>query len=283
MKKRLKNFLAEVIQPEELVHVYNSYDIVGDIAVIRLNENSRKHGKIIAETIMKVHRNIKTVLGQVTPVSGEFRLREMEHLAGENKVVTVHRESGCFFSVDLEKCFFSPRLFYERMRIAKRVKSGEIIVNMFAGVGCFSIIIAKYSNAEKIYSIDLNPTAVKHLKENIKLNRVYGRVIPIEGDAKEIIQNRLCRAADRVLMPLPEKALAYLPYAILALKKSGGWIHYYDFEHAVKSEVALEKAKAKVTGKLEGLGVNFEFPFGRVVRTVGPNWHQVVLDFFVGC
>ena len=281
MKRRLRKILDDVLPHEELAHVYNSYEIVGDIAIIRLNENSRKYGKNIAEAIMQVHRNVKTVLGQISPVCGEFRLRKIEHLAGENKTTTIHRESRCLFSVDLEKCYFSPRLFYERLRIAKQVKNGETIVNMFAGVGCFSIIIATHSNAEKIYSIDLNPNAVKYMQENIRLNRVYGKVIPLEGDAKEIIQKKLCRTADRVLMPLPEKALDYLPYALLTLKTGGGWIHYYDFEHACRGENAVEKAEVKVAENLKGLNVNFEIPFGRVVRTTGPNWFQIVLDILV--
>ena len=85
-------------------------------------------------------------------------------------------------------------------------------------------------------------------------------------------------AADRVVMPLPEKAYEYLDYALLALKPTGGWIHYYDFEHASKKENPVEKVKAKVAEKLQKLGVDFVVKFGRVVRNTGPNWYQVVLD-----
>ncbi|MEM1589987.1 MAG: class I SAM-dependent methyltransferase family protein, partial [Candidatus Bathyarchaeia archaeon] len=248
------------------------------IAIIRLAENSRKHCKLIAETIMKVHKNVKVVLAQTSPVHGDFRLRKLEHLAGENRTKTVHREFGCFFSVDLKNCYFSPRLSFERMRIASLVRNGETVVNMFAGVGCFSIVIAKHSKAKKIYSIDINPAAVQFMRENIKLNSVLGKVVPIEGDAKSIIMERLRGVADRVLMPLPEKAFEYLPYALLALKNGSGWIHYYDFEHAKKNENPIEKVKAKVTAELERLKVEFEIPFSRIVRSTGPNWYQIVLD-----
>ena len=281
MKKRLKQLLSAVLPSEELSLVYNSYDIIGDIAIIRLTENSRKYSPFIAGAIMKVHRNVKTVLAQTSPVQGDFRLRKLEYVAGEKKTTTIHRESGCLFAVDLGKCYFSPRLFYERMRIAKLVEDGETIINMFAGVGCFSIVVAKHSNAEKIYSIDINPAAIQFMKENVRLNRVYGRVIPIEGDAKDVICERLKNVANRVLMPLPEKAFEYLPYAVLALKNGEGWIHYYDFEHAGRNENAVEKVKAKVAGKLEKLGINFEIPFSRVVRATGPNWYQIVLDISV--
>ncbi len=278
MRKRLKMLLSEVLSREEISHIYNSYDIVGNIAIIRLTEKSRKYSKIIAQTIMKVHKNVRTVLAQTSPILGDYRLRKLEHIAGEKRTTTVHKESGCLFSVDVDKCYFSPRLFYERMRIAKLVGDGETVVNMFAGVGCFSLVIAKHSNAAKIYSIDINPIAAQYMRENVKLNRAFNSVIPIEGDAKEIIQKMLRNVADRVLMPLPEKAFEYLPYALLALKDGGGWMHYYDFEHATKGENAIERAKSKVAQRLEGLGVKFEIPFGKIVRTTGPNWYQIVLD-----
>ncbi|MBC7131052.1 class I SAM-dependent methyltransferase family protein [Candidatus Bathyarchaeota archaeon] len=281
MGKKLRDILTGTIPDDVLSSVYSSYDIVGDIAIIRLNNETEKYGRQIAEALMKIHRNVKTVLGQISPVGGEYRLRSLKHLAGEIKTKTIHREHGCLFSVDLSTCYFSPRLSYERLRIAKSVKADETIVNMFAGAGCFSIIIAKHSTARKIYSIDINPAAVKHMRENIRLNRVDGKVIAIEGDAKDVISHRLKGKADRVIMPLPEKALQYLPYAVLALKNGRGYIHYYDFEHAAKGENPIKKTEDKVAEKLKELNVTFEIPFGRIVRTTGPNWYQIVLDISV--
>jgi tRNA (guanine37-N1)-methyltransferase len=281
LKRRLRDILSETLPPEELTYVYNSYDIVGDIAIIRLTDASKQYSQIIAEAVMRVHKNVKTVLAQTSPVRGDFRVRKLEFIAGENRTVTVHKESGCLFSVDVEKCYFSPRLFYERRRIAKQVGDREVVANMFAGVGCFSIVIAKQSNVKEVHSIDVNNTAIQYMKENVRLNGVYGRVIPVRGDAKEVIEKRLCHIADRVLMPLPEKAFEYLPYALLALKKAGGWVQCYVFEHAEKNENPVEKVKLKVTEKLESLSVAFEIPFGRVVRTTGPSWYQVVLDIVI--
>jgi tRNA (guanine37-N1)-methyltransferase len=84
--------------------------------------------------------------------------------------------------------------------------------------------------------------------------------------------------ADRVLMPLPEKAFEYLTSALLSLKKSGGWIHYYDFEYAKNNENPVAKTIIKVSKKLRNLGVHFDIPTSRIVRSIGPNWYQVVLD-----
>jgi tRNA (guanine37-N1)-methyltransferase len=281
LKRSLRQILSETLPPDELTYVYNSYDIVGDIAIIRLIYASKKYSQIIAEAIMTVHKNVKTVLAQTSPIRGDFRLRKLEFIAGENKTVTVHKESGCLFSVDVERCYFSPRLFYERRRIARQIGDREVVVNMFAGVGCFSIIVAKHSNVGKVYSIDVNHTAVQYMQENVRRNRLYGTVIPTLGDAKEVIEKRLCHVADRVLMPLPEKAFKYLHYASLGLKETGGWVHYYNFEHAEKNENPVEKVELKVNEKLESSGIAFRIPFGRVVRTTGPNWYQVVLDIAI--
>jgi tRNA (guanine37-N1)-methyltransferase len=278
LRKCLKKMCAEFLPQNEVVYICNSYDIVGDLAILRLTDVSRNYVSMIAEAVMNVHTNVRTVFVQTEPVRGDFRLRKLEYFTGENKTTAVHREFGCAFFVDVKKCYFSSRLSYERMRIAKRVENGEVVVNMFAGVGCFSIIIARHSEVQKVYSIDINPIAVQSMRENVRMNRVYGKVSPFLGDAKEIIVKKLRHKANRVLMPLPEKAYEYLPYAILALKKTGGWIHYYDFGHAEKSENPIAKVHFRVAERLEGLGVKFNIPFGRVVRKTGPNWYQIVLD-----
>jgi tRNA (guanine37-N1)-methyltransferase len=116
------------------------------------------------------------------------------------------------------------------------------------------------------------------MKENIRLNRVFDKVVPMLGDAKEVVGS-LRGVADMVLMPLPEKALEYLHYAVKTLKPSGGWIHFHDFEHAPQRAEAIEKTKQKVQGALAGL--DFSFGYSRLLRSTGPNWYQVVLDIWV--
>ena len=281
MKKDLRLLLADKLEPWELKLIYKSYDIVGDIAVIRVPEPLKQRSKIIAEAVIESHKQVKAVWRQTSSVSGDFRLRDLDFVLGERKTETLHKEHSCIFKVDLEKCYFSPRLAYERMRIAQQVQPGEVILNMFAGVGCYSIAIAKHSKPEKIFSIDINPFAIQYMQENIKLNRVEEKVVPVQGDAKKVIQERLQNVADRVLMPLPEKAYEYLDYAMLALKPTGGWVHYYDFEHANKGENPIEKIELKVSKKLQMLDVDFQVVFGRIGRPTGPNWYQVVLDIQV--
>jgi tRNA (guanine37-N1)-methyltransferase len=281
MKKDLRFLLGESLSSEELSVVFRSYDVVGDIAIIRIPQVFLPKRSVIAHAIMQGHNNVKTVLMQTGALSGDFRIRRLEWVAGERKTLTTHREFGCVFEVDLARCYFSPRLSFERKRVANLVQPNEVVVNMFAGVGCFSIIMARHSDVTKVFSIDLNPSAVEFMRKNVRLNRVQGRVSPLYGDSAVLIRERLSHVADRVLMPLPEKAYEYLDCALFALKPNGGWIHYYDFVHAGKDEEPVEKVRDKVAAKLSELKMNYDVPFGRVVRATGPNWYQVVLDIFI--
>ena len=278
MRKRVIDLLEGKLPPEELRLVPRSLDVVGDIAIMRVPRETYDRRKQIAEAVMEVNNHIRTVLCQVAPVGGSFRLRKLRWVLGEKKTKTTYREHGCVLNVDLARAYFSPRLAYERMRIAKLVKPGEEVVNMFAGVGSFSIAIAKHSEAGRIYSIDINTEAVALMKENAGLNRVEDKIVPMLGDARDLIEKGLQHVADRVLMPLPERAYEYLGAAILALKPTGGVIHYYDFVHADKYEDPIQKIVGKVSTRLGELNIRHDVSFSRVVRSVGPYWQQVVLD-----
>jgi tRNA (guanine37-N1)-methyltransferase len=282
LKTNLKTVLAGKLEPKQLKRIYKSFDIVGDIAIVRVPDSQRHQSTIIAEAIMSVHREVRAVWRQSSSVSGDFRLRSLEFVLGEKRTETLYREQGCVYRTDLREAYFSPRLSYERMRIAGLIKKGEAVVNMFAGVGCYSIAIAKHSEPLKVYSVDINPSAFKYLLENIRLNRAETLVVPLQGDAKTVIETELQNVADRVLMPLPEKAYEYLDVALLALKPAGGWIHHYSFEHADKNEDPIKKAESKLSEKLSTLCGEFRVEFGRIVRTIGPRWYQIVLDVHVG-
>ncbi len=272
---------SAVALTDGFVKVSGSLDIVGDIAITKLPNFSLEKVSAAAFAIMNSNKGVKTVLAQTSKVSGEYRLRKLTCIGGENRTRTIHKEHGCTFEVDVETCYFSPRLSGERKRIALLVEPNETVANMFAGVGCFSILIAKQVPTVKVYSIDINPGAVEFMRENIRVNRVFGKVVPLLGDAKSIIEENLQGCADRVIMPLPEKALEYLPFAVSALKTSGGWIHIHLFTHATKNENPTDIVKLKVAETLSCLSVAFELPYVRVVRSTGPNWYQVVADIHI--
>ncbi|MDR2203378.1 MAG: class I SAM-dependent methyltransferase family protein [Nitrososphaerota archaeon] len=277
MRLRLKERITATV----LANVYNSYDIIGDIVIIKTPNGDIENAKKVATEILKLYpRMVKAVFMQSSAVQSDFRIRQLTFLAGENRTITVYKEYGYLFRVDVERCYISPRLLFEHKRISDLVTPDEVVVNMFSGVGCFSIFIAK-SSGSKVYSIDVNPVACKFMQENVRLNRVFDRVVPLLGDSKEIIVSQLRGVADRVLMPLPELAFEYLPYALMALKSSGGWIHFFDFQYAANRQVAIKETCRKVAMHLDALDVDYNFSFSRVIRSVGPCRYQTVLDIYV--
>jgi len=261
------------------------YDVVGDIAIIKIPRwDDGKIGVLMANHILNKCKGIKVVATQIEPAHGEYRIQKFRVIAGENRTETVHKESKCFFKLDINKVFFTPRLMYERIRIARLVNYGEIIVNMFAGVGTYSIIIAKHAKPSVIYSIDANPDAYNYMLQNIEINKVTNTIIPILGDAREVVMKKLVNTADRVLMPLPELAKTYLPYAILALKNNGGYLHVYDVYHRNKGETVSDvfnKAMKDYTKILNDKVKSFEFKLIRVSRKIGVRLYQIVMDIYI--
>jgi tRNA (guanine37-N1)-methyltransferase len=274
MPRNLREALRGRI-PEDLLSKLRAFDIVGDIAVLRLPPELRPYAREIGEALMRVHRHVRAVLNQVSPVSGEFRTRQLEHVAGERRTITLHRENGCVFRVDLARVYFSPRLGTERLRVARLVRPGEVVTNLFAGVGCFSVEIARLADPARVYSIDINPAAYQLMLENIRLNRVGDRVLPFLGDCRQVVRTRLRGEADRVLMPLPELARQYLPVAFDALRPSGGVIHFYDYGRepdpfGPSAEYVAREARAR--------GLRAEVLAARRVRSYAPRCYHVVLD-----
>jgi tRNA (guanine37-N1)-methyltransferase len=225
-----KDLLMGKIPDNLLGLVPSAFDIIGSreksVAVIEIPDGLEKYKKEIAEAVMKKHKNVKSVLEKAGPRSGIFRIREMKLLAGNANAEVMHVESGCRFLMDPIKAYFSPREGTERLRIAGLIKPGETVMVFFAGVGPFAIIAAKKAAPAEVIGIEINPDAVRYFLENIRLNKV-SNVEAVLGDVgeKAAKYHGLC---DRVLMPLPEKAIEYLPDALNCLK-NGGACHLYCF------------------------------------------------------
>jgi len=274
MPRDLREALRGHLSDEEL-RQFRAFDVIGDIAVVKLPEKLLPKKHLIGQTLMEVHTNVRTVLNQTTPVRGEFRTRELEVIAGEPRTETVYREGGCSFKADLARVYFSPRLATERLRVARLVKPGEVVINLFAGVGCYSVLIGKYSEATRVYSIDKNPSAFEYMRENIRINKVGDIVVPILGDARDVVENRLAGQADRVLMPLPELARDFFDVALKALKPAGGVVHFYDFgqEQDIFSP-SLEFARSAAASR----GFKVALLGARKIRSYATRCYHVVLD-----
>ncbi len=269
----LKKALENILTSEESDELISAFDQIGDIIIVRIPDSLLPKKKIIGETLLKEVKIAKCVFYQASAVEGDFRTRDLEILAGEDRTETEYKEFGCKFIVDVENAFFSPRLSTERERIATMVKNGETVVNMFAGVGMFSIMAAKKKKCT-VYSIDINPVASKLCERNILSNNLLGKVISINGNASSIIKEHLEDKSDRTLMLLPERSDEFLQSAIDATK-SDGIIHYYSHIHADKKS---EAGKLSEEHFLQVSPVRSDILGSKIVRPIGPRYYQTVVD-----
>jgi len=269
----LKKALESILTPQESDELISAFDQIGEIIIVRIPDSLLPKKKLIGETLLKEVKIVRSVFYQASPVEGDFRTRNLEILAGEDKTETEYKEFGCRFVVDVANAFFSPRLSTERERIANLVQDGETMVNMFAGVGMFSIMAAKKKKCT-VYSLDINPIASKLCERNIEINKLAGNVISINGETSKIIDEQLENKADRTLMLLPERSDDFLDSAIKTTK-DGGIIHYYSHIHADKK---TDAGKLSEKHFLEVTPVKSEILTSKIVRPVGPRYYQTVVD-----
>jgi tRNA (guanine37-N1)-methyltransferase len=266
--------LSGSLDPVLLKQVKHSFDIIGNIAIIEVPEELASLKQPVAQSIIKIHKGIKTVLCKSGAVDGEFRVREYELVLGEKNTETIHAEHGCRYKLDVTKVYFSPRLATEHMRVASQAKANDVVTDMFCGIGPFSILIAKLKRAS-INAIDINPEAIKYLKTNCILNKVENFVHPMLGDARKLISKSLESTSDRIIMNLPAESLKFIDAACLAMKPEGGVIHSYQFQTdpeplkkaAEALRIGVESANRKIRRIMEA----------RLVKSVAPHeWHVAI-------
>ena len=273
MTRMLKKALENILSDKDTKDLVSAFDQIGDIIIVRIPDSLISKKKIIGKTLLEQVKTAKSVFHQSSPVEGDFRTRNLELIGGNEKTETEYKENGCRFIVDVEKAFFSPRLSTERERISNLVNDNDVIINMFGGVGMFSLLAAKKKSCT-VYNIDINPVASKLCEENIKLNKLKGNVVSLNGDATEIIKEQLQDTADRVLMLLPERSDEFLDIAISSLRKNGV-IHYYSHIHAEKKQDAPKLSEEHF---LNINKIQAKIMTSRVVRPVGPRFYQTVVD-----
>jgi len=268
-RRSLRDALAGKMPQHLLDLIPSSYDIVGDVILIEIPVGLEEFSNIIGEELMRLHPRVRSVLAKGA-THGIYRIRDVRVIAGSGETETIHREHGCIYKLDLRKVFFNPRFSGERLRVADATKPGESVLDMFAGVGPFSILIARRRSSCRVTAVELNPEAYRYLVENIRLNKVEGRVTPILGDAAEVARSSPAKF-DRVIMDLPRSSLEYLDAGLTACR-IGGVVHLYVSENSI--EAAVERALKRA----EDSGFGVEITYSREVMETAPGRYTIVLD-----
>ncbi len=234
------------------------FDIIGDIAIVKFDGRLSKKEKLKAvKEILKRNKNIKNVFEKVGITQGEERVPKLRKLVGETSL-TIHRENGFSFYVDVKKVYFSPRMGNERLRIIKKVKNNERVLDMFCGVGPFAIPIAK--KASKVVAIDINKNAIQLLKKNIKLNKILN-IDYYCGDSKKITKS-LEGKFDRIIMNFPLSAYKFLEAAVKKCDKKA-IVHLYAFVKDGNTKVIRDEIISSCRKNFKNIKIN-EYKAGEV-------------------
>ena len=249
-----------------------SFDVIGDIGIFRLPDELSEYGHDIGKALLSAFPRLRTI-AMDKGVKGEFRVRDLEVVAGDDRLETIHQEYGIRLLVDPSRVYFNPRLAGERHRVASLVREGETVIDMFSGIGPFAIMIAKQARPFVVFALDINPDCIEYMRRNIEINKVT-TVVPIEGDAKHVIFDIPC--ADRIVMNLPHTARQFYAEALTRLNV-GGTIHFYHICERHEIDGVLEQMVLEA----RGMGVIVDVAHKEELKTYSPSASVFSADLFL--
>jgi tRNA wybutosine-synthesizing protein 2 len=220
----IKSKLAKKIPNKLINKIPKKWEKIGNILIIRLSNDFNDYKKEISAVYAKILK-CKSVLNEIGGINGVYRIPKVEIIFGSKNTETIHFENGIKYKLDPKKIMFSSGNIDERLRMSNISNSNEIIVDLFAGIGYFSLPIAVYSKPKKIYACEINPISYQYLCKNIVINHVTSIIEPLKGDNKKTSPKNI---ADRVILGYLKDTRKYLPTAFKCLKNNSGIIHYHD-------------------------------------------------------
>lgn len=246
------------------------WEMLGDVLVLRLPAELVPYRESLAATYANV-LGARTVLRERAHIEGVYRIPDMEVLWGEG-TETVHLENGILYKLDAARLMFSSGNIDEKLRMAALDCRGEIVVDMFAGIGYFTLPLALHARAARVISCEINPLAFHYLCENVRLNGLENVVEPVLGDNRDLPGEGI---ADRVVMGYVRTTAQHLRTAFRLVRK-GGTVHYQDtFPLEVFPEKALENLASAADGR------TYEVRLMKEVKSYSPGVSHMVLDVAV--
>ena len=278
-KKLMQNRLKDRLTNEELQLLPRGFQQIGNKAILTLRSEILQFKTEIGQEILNLFEKIKGVYLKKGAVLGEYRTPQIEFIIGEDQPEIIHREHGISYKFDITKIMFSKGNINERLRISQMVKPNEIIFDLFAGIGYFSLLAGRNGKPQRIYSFELNPVAYNYLVENIELNQINRDreiIVPILGDSKIEALN-IPEKADRVIMGMLPAPKGHIDPVFKIINKKA-IVHYEGIlKQDQEPEVLLNDFRERnkfYKKELNLIQTNY-------VKSYGPKINHVTLDILV--
>jgi len=272
---QIKKSLSKEIPLDLISKIPDKWEKIGEVGIIKLHPDLVKYSKIIGKNYA-LNLKCKTILNDTGGIKGIYREPKTIIIYGSSYTETIHKENGISFKLDPQKIMFSSGNMDERLRMATISNEKEIVVDLFAGIGYFTLPIAVYSKPKKIFACELNPVAYDYLCKNIILNNVLNIVEPLKGDNRKIAPKNV---ADRIIMGYLIDTYRFLPTAFNCLKDCKGVIHYNDKIPEKKFPDGILKKINKVADKYNR---NVKLLKYKHVKSYAPGISHYVLDIEIG-
>lgn len=241
------------------------WEYVGDIVILKLEDVCFRYRERIGKTYAGI-LGAGTVCADMNGITGELRRPSTEVIYG-TKTESVRLENGILYEFDVSRIMFASGNVEERHRMGELDCRGETIVDMFAGIGYFTLPAAKFAGARKVFACEKNPDSYRYLVKNAERNGVAEKVVPMLGDNRDLPGKRF---ADRVIMGYVQTTSAFLPKALEIVKK-GGIIHYHDTFHISGYRERIERIFSDASD-------GFEIEQIREVKSFAPSVSHFVAD-----
>lgn len=261
------------IPPELKRSLPDKWERLGKVLVLKLPKKLQEHKTEIARAYAEA-LDVETVLQDLSGSKGVLREPTTELLLGA-RTETVHTENYVRYSFDAARIMFSSGNMAERIRMGKTVRPGDTVVDMFAGIGYFTLQMAVHGNPKAVFACELNPVSYRYLAKNIKLNKAGRVVTPLEGDCRLVAPDGV---ADRVVLGHFD-SLEFIPKALRVLKPGGGTLHVHCL---CRKDRIPEEAWGKVRKRIIEGGKRAELVRCERVKSFKPRVWHIVLDVAVG-
>ena len=272
---KIRNLLVDQVPHELLCLLPEKWEKIGDVVIVKLPDLLQRYQQIIGRTYADI-LGCKTVLNDIGGISGVYREPHVTVIYGSPETETLHIENHVRFKLDPQKIMFSSGNKEERRRMATISNRKETVVDLFAGIGYFTIPMAVYSKPKKIVACEINPAAYEYLKKNIVLNHVTSVVEPLFGDNR-VTAPKNC--ADRVVLGYLEEPHRFLEIAVECLKNYQGIVHYHTI---CPIEVVPEQPLKQVKNVAKKYKQSVTLIGWKEIKSYAPGIDHVVLDVRLG-